>query len=85
MLFGIFLLVINKQLLGSWWQLVSWCFSYAEKPKEDYEDPQDLQAIREAKEIGDFPGVKHQRVNTERKREEMIALEENVLTYTNIS
>ncbi|XP_047426661.1 cilia- and flagella-associated protein 44-like [Mugil cephalus] len=55
-----------------------WAQIYAEKPKEGYEDPQDLQAIREAKEMRDFPGVKHQRVNTERKREELIALEENI-------
>ncbi|XP_029941450.1 cilia- and flagella-associated protein 44 [Salarias fasciatus] len=56
-----------------------WAKIYAEKPKEDYEDPQDLQAIREAREnIRDFTAVKHQRANTERKREELLALEQNI-------
>ncbi|XP_039856211.1 cilia- and flagella-associated protein 44 isoform X2 [Simochromis diagramma] len=56
-----------------------WAQIYAEKPSEDYEDPKDVEAIREAKEnIGDYIGVKHRRVNAEMKREELISLEENM-------
>uniref|UniRef100_A0A8D0ARD3 Cilia- and flagella-associated protein 44 n=1 Tax=Sander lucioperca TaxID=283035 RepID=A0A8D0ARD3_SANLU len=60
---------------------------YAEKPDENCEDPQDVLAIREAKEnIGDlklksakdFTVPKHQRVNAERKRAQLIGLEENM-------
>lgn len=67
------------------------CLSYAEKPNEDCEDPQDVQAINEAKEnIGDlklksakdFTVPKHLRMNAERKRAELIGLEENVHTNT---
>lgn len=59
----------------------------AQKPKENCEDPQDVQAIREAKEnIGDFKlksakdfvVPKHLRMNCERKTAEMITLETNV-------
>lgn len=65
-----------------------WCLSYADKPDENYEDPQDLQAIQEAKEnIGDlklksakdFTVPKHLRMNAERKRAELKGLEENVM------
>ncbi|XP_067430871.1 cilia- and flagella-associated protein 44 [Thunnus thynnus] len=64
-----------------------WEQLYAEKPKENCEDPQDVQAICEAKEnIGDlklksakdFTVPKHLRMNTERKIAEMIALEEKI-------
>ncbi|KAF1377233.1 hypothetical protein PFLUV_G00198560 [Perca fluviatilis] len=63
-----------------------WAQLYAEKPDENCEDPQDVQAIREAKEnIGDlklksakdFTVPKHLRVNAERKRAQLIGLEEN--------
>lgn len=66
-----------------------WCLSYAEKPNENCEDPQDVQAIREAKEnIGDlklksdkdFTVPKHLRMNAERKRAELTGLEEKVYT-----
>lgn len=65
-----------------------WCLSYAEKPDENYEDPQDVQAIHEAKEnIGDlklksakdFTVPIHLRMNAERKRAELIGLEQNVM------
>lgn len=68
-----------------------WCFSYAEKPDENCEDPRDVQAIREAKEnIGDlklksakdFTLPKHMKMTAERKRAELIGLEENVHTNT---
>ncbi|XP_040013967.1 cilia- and flagella-associated protein 44 [Xiphias gladius] len=64
-----------------------WAQLYAEKPDENCEDPQDVQAIREAKEnIGDlklksakdFTVPKHLRMNAERKRAELIGLEENI-------
>ncbi|XP_045922375.1 cilia- and flagella-associated protein 44 isoform X1 [Micropterus dolomieu] len=64
-----------------------WAQLYAEKPNEDCEDPQDVQAINEAKEnIGDlklksakdFTVPKHLRMNAERKRAELIGLEENI-------
>ncbi|XP_036972430.1 cilia- and flagella-associated protein 44 [Acanthopagrus latus] len=64
-----------------------WAQLYAEKPSENCEDPQDVQAIREAKEnIGDlklksakdFTVPKHLRMNTERKRAQLIGLEENI-------
>lgn len=66
------------------------CFSYAEKPDENYEDPRDVQAIVEAKEnIGDlklksardFTVPVHLRVNAERKRAELEGLEENVIHF----
>lgn len=68
-----------------------WRLSYAEKPSENCEDPQDVQAIREAREsIGDlklksakdFTVPKHLRMNTERKRAQLIGLEENVHANT---
>ncbi|XP_044029955.1 cilia- and flagella-associated protein 44 [Siniperca chuatsi] len=64
-----------------------WAQLYAEKPNENCEDPQEVQAIREAKEnIGDlklksakdFTVPKHLRMNAERKRAELIGLEENM-------
>lgn len=70
-----------------------WRLSYAEKPSENCEDPQDVQAIREAREsIGDlklksakdFTVPKHLRMNTERKRAQLIGLEENVHANTHI-
>uniref|UniRef100_A0A7N6BMS0 Cilia- and flagella-associated protein 44 n=1 Tax=Anabas testudineus TaxID=64144 RepID=A0A7N6BMS0_ANATE len=64
-----------------------WAQLYAEKPNENYEDPQDVQAIHEAKEnIGDlklksakdFTVPIHLRMNAERKRAELIGLEQNM-------
>ncbi|KAA8584641.1 hypothetical protein FQN60_008426, partial [Etheostoma spectabile] len=64
-----------------------WAQLYAEKPNENCEDPQDVQAIREAKEnIGDLKlksakdvtVPKHLRMNAERKRAQLIDLEENM-------
>ncbi|KAM9338379.1 cilia- and flagella-associated protein 44 [Symphorus nematophorus] len=64
-----------------------WAQFYAEKPDENYEDPQHLEAIREAKEnIGDiklksakdFTVPKHLRMNAERKRAQLVDLEENI-------
>ncbi|XP_050928726.1 cilia- and flagella-associated protein 44 [Lates calcarifer] len=64
-----------------------WAQLYAEKPDQNCEDPRDVQAIREAKEnIGDlklksdkdFTVPKHLRMNAERKRAELIGLEENI-------
>ncbi|XP_037341186.2 cilia- and flagella-associated protein 44 [Pungitius pungitius] len=66
---------------------LEWAQLYAEKPNKDYEDPQDVQAIREAKEnIGDlklksdkdFTVPKHLRMNAEEKRAELIGLEEKI-------
>ncbi|XP_053196505.1 cilia- and flagella-associated protein 44 [Scomber japonicus] len=66
-----------------------WEQLYAEKPKEDCEDPQDVLAICEAREtIGDlklksakdFTVPKRLRMNTEKKIAEMIAMEEKVHT-----
>lgn len=68
-----------------------WCLRYAEKPKEDCEDPQDVLAICEAREtIGDlklksakdFTVPKRLRMNTEKKIAEMIAMEEKARTVT---
>lgn len=65
--------------------------SYAEKPSEDCEDPQYVEAIREAKEnIGDlklksakdFTVPKHLRMNAEKKRAQLREVEENVQTTT---
>ncbi len=70
-----------------------WCLSYAEKPDENSEDPQDVQAIREAKEnIGDlklksdkdFTVPKELRMNAEKKEAQLICLEENVCKHTNM-
>ncbi|XP_035523590.1 cilia- and flagella-associated protein 44-like [Morone saxatilis] len=64
-----------------------WAQLYAEKPDENCEDPQDVQAICEAEQnIGDlklksakdFTVPKHLRINAERKRAELIGLEENI-------
>ncbi|KAM7369353.1 hypothetical protein PAMP_013627 [Pampus punctatissimus] len=64
-----------------------WAQLYEEKPKENYEDPEYVKAICEAKQnIGDlklksakdFTVQKHLRMNTEKKIAEMIALEENI-------
>ncbi|KAM9841110.1 cilia- and flagella-associated protein 44 [Aulostomus maculatus] len=64
-----------------------WDQLYAERPKQNYEDPQDVQAIRDSREnIGDlklksaedFTVPKHLRVNSERKRAEMETLQEKI-------
>ncbi|XP_065821986.1 cilia- and flagella-associated protein 44 isoform X2 [Labrus bergylta] len=64
-----------------------WAKLYAEKPDENCEDPQDVHAIKKAKEtIGDlklksdkdFTVPKHLRMNTERKRAELLGLEDNI-------
>ncbi|XP_033981538.1 cilia- and flagella-associated protein 44 isoform X1 [Trematomus bernacchii] len=64
-----------------------WAQLYAEKPSENCEDPQDVQAIVEAKEnLGDlklksdkdFTMPKHLRMNAERKSTELIGLEEKI-------
>ncbi|XP_034565559.1 cilia- and flagella-associated protein 44 [Notolabrus celidotus] len=64
-----------------------WAQLYEEKPDENCEDPKDVKAIREAKEIigdlklksdKDFIVPKHLRMNTERKRAELMSLEENI-------
>ncbi|XP_029301209.1 cilia- and flagella-associated protein 44 [Cottoperca gobio] len=66
-----------------------WAQLYAEKPDENYEDPQDVQAIRQAKEnIGELKlksssqdftlTPKHLWMNTERKRAELIGLEKDI-------
>ncbi|XP_071321915.1 cilia- and flagella-associated protein 44 [Trachinotus anak] len=64
-----------------------WEKLYAEKPDENCEDPQDVQAIREAKvNLGDlklksakdFTVPKHLMMNAESKRAELIGLEEKV-------
>ncbi|XP_061589187.1 cilia- and flagella-associated protein 44 [Cololabis saira] len=52
-----------------------WAQIYAEKPEKDYVDPKDVQAICEARQnIGDFIRVKHLRINSEKKKEEKMAL-----------
>ncbi|KAK9532789.1 hypothetical protein VZT92_010157 [Zoarces viviparus] len=61
-----------------------WAQLYAEKPNKDCEDPQDVQAIREA--IGDLKLKvdkdsrlpKHLRKTAEGKRADLMALEENI-------
>ncbi|XP_054613541.1 cilia- and flagella-associated protein 44-like [Dunckerocampus dactyliophorus] len=64
-----------------------WAKLYAEKPHKDCEDPRDVQAIYEAKEnIGDlklktdknFTVPKHLRMSADKKKAEMIALEDNI-------
>ncbi|CAJ1071125.1 cilia- and flagella-associated protein 44 [Xyrichtys novacula] len=64
-----------------------WAQLYAEKPDENYEDPEDVQAIKEAREtIGDiqlksdkdFKMPKQLRMNAERKRAELTSLEKNI-------
>ncbi|XP_023139357.2 cilia- and flagella-associated protein 44-like isoform X2 [Amphiprion ocellaris] len=58
-----------------------WAQLYAEKPDENYEDPRDVQVIREAKENlklnSDVTVVINLKVIAERKREELAALQEN--------
>lgn len=65
------------------------CLSYAEKPSENCEDLQYVEAIREAKEnVGDlklksakdYTVPKHLRMNAERTRAQLIGLEKNVHT-----
>lgn len=69
------------------------CLSYAEKPDEDCEDPQDVEAIGLAKQtIGDlklksakdYDVPKHLRMNPEGKREQLKGLEEKVETHTDV-
>ncbi|KAK2888569.1 cilia- and flagella-associated protein 44 [Channa argus] len=64
-----------------------WAQLYAEKPDENYEDPKDVRAIQKAREtIGDlklksakdFTVPIHLRMNAEKKRAELIGLEENI-------
>ncbi|XP_051907853.1 cilia- and flagella-associated protein 44-like [Hippocampus zosterae] len=64
-----------------------WDKLYAEKPHKDCEDPRDVQAICEAREtIGDlklktdktFTVPKHLRMSADRKKVEMINLEDNI-------
>ncbi|XP_061887395.1 cilia- and flagella-associated protein 44-like [Entelurus aequoreus] len=64
-----------------------WDQLYAEKPKKNCEDPQDVKAIIEAKEnIGDlklktdenFTVPKHLRMSADRKKSEMTDLENNI-------
>ncbi|XP_061148876.1 cilia- and flagella-associated protein 44-like isoform X1 [Syngnathus typhle] len=64
-----------------------WDKLYAEKPHKDCEDPRDVQAIFEAQEsIGDlklktdknFTVPKHLRMSADRKKVEMINLEDNI-------
>ncbi|XP_012720586.2 cilia- and flagella-associated protein 44 [Fundulus heteroclitus] len=56
-----------------------WAQIYAEKPEENYVDPQDVQAIREAKEnLRDFIRGKQPRVDVEQKKKELVALEEKI-------
>ncbi|KAM6975484.1 cilia- and flagella-associated protein 44-like [Tautogolabrus adspersus] len=62
-----------------------WAKLYAEKPDENFEDPHDVQAIKKAKEtIGDlkpdkdFTVPKHLMMNAERKRAELMGLEDNI-------
>uniref|UniRef100_A0A803J8E9 Cilia- and flagella-associated protein 44 n=1 Tax=Xenopus tropicalis TaxID=8364 RepID=A0A803J8E9_XENTR len=61
-----------------------WAELYRKKPSEDYEDPEDVTAIKRAKEnMGDFnlktsedyTVPEHLRINAERKRKELAALE----------
>ncbi|XP_041825763.1 cilia- and flagella-associated protein 44 isoform X2 [Melanotaenia boesemani] len=56
-----------------------WAQIYAEKPDKDQEDPEDVQAIHEARQnIGDVFKEKKLKVNAERKKEERTALEEKM-------
>ncbi|KAK7895699.1 hypothetical protein WMY93_021024 [Mugilogobius chulae] len=64
-----------------------WAQLYAEKPDKNYEDPEDVQAILTArntlgtlklKSSPDFILPKHLRVNSEKKREQLAALEEKM-------
>ncbi|XP_051813632.1 cilia- and flagella-associated protein 44-like isoform X5 [Acanthochromis polyacanthus] len=58
-----------------------WAQLYAEKPDKNYEDPRDVQAIREAEENlklkSDVTVVISLKVMAKRKREELAALQEN--------
>ncbi|KAM6987447.1 cilia- and flagella-associated protein 44-like [Tautogolabrus adspersus] len=63
-----------------------WAKLYEEKPDENFEDPHDVQAIKEAKEaIGDkmesdkdFKVPKNLMMNAEKKRAELMGLEDNI-------
>ncbi|XP_053313360.1 cilia- and flagella-associated protein 44 [Spea bombifrons] len=64
-----------------------WEELYKKKPNDDYEDPQDLLAIKNAKEnMGDFKlktaadytVPEHLRINAERKRNELAMLEDTI-------
>ncbi|KAK6486478.1 cilia- and flagella-associated protein 44-like [Huso huso] len=61
-----------------------WEQLYARKPDENYEDPMDVMAIKEAREhmgdfklktAKDFTVPEHQRINTEKKRMQLVILE----------
>ncbi|XP_041088697.1 cilia- and flagella-associated protein 44 isoform X2 [Polyodon spathula] len=61
-----------------------WEQLYARKPDENYEDPMDVMAIKEAREhmgdfklktAKDFTVPEHQRINTEKKRVQLVILE----------
>lgn len=63
------------------------CPSYADKPDEDCEDPQDVEALRRARDtVGDlklksaqdYDVPKHLRMNPEAKGEQLRRLEEKV-------
>ncbi|MEQ2194882.1 hypothetical protein XENOCAPTIV_004316 [Xenoophorus captivus] len=56
-----------------------WAQIYAEKPEEDYMDPEDVQAISEAKEnLSEFIKGKQLRVNAELKKKHLATLEEKL-------
>lgn len=74
----------------SWFKFYLLCLSYAEKPVENSEDPQDVKAISDASEnVGDlklksakdFIAPKHLRMNAEKKRAELATLEEKVNNF----
>ena len=63
------------------------CSSYAAKPNENSEDPKDVIAIQHATEnmgdlklktAKDFTVPEHLRMNAEKKKAELVALEEKV-------
>ncbi|XP_056336376.1 cilia- and flagella-associated protein 44 [Danio aesculapii] len=64
-----------------------WAELYASKPSEDYEDPQDVEGIRAAREnLGDcklksaedFTVPEHLRMNVEKKRAQLLELERKI-------
>lgn len=63
---------------------------YRSKPHDDYEDPKDVQAIKEAqvfmgdfnlKTASDYKIPEHMRINAAKKEEELGHLDSLVLTY----
>lgn len=62
------------------------CLRNAEKPDKEFEDPQDVLEIQEAKDnIGDVVMVKQPTVHAQGKKKGWTALEEKVPTLTVIS